>query len=83
MLLMMYMGGTEHTLSNCLLACCIGAWLGTFGVEALLSCTSPSYNTAFFSILYCEAGQAPSLRTMGPCSASCLDGPEQLGCYGG
>ena len=35
-------GGTVHALSNCLLACGIGACLGTFGVAAPMSCTSPS-----------------------------------------
>ena len=39
---MMYMGGTAHALSNGLLACGIGAWLGTFGVAAPMGCTSPS-----------------------------------------
>ena len=39
---MMYMGGIAHALSNHLLACGIGAWLGTFGVAARMSCTSQS-----------------------------------------
>ena len=43
---MMYMGGIAHALSNYLLACGIGAWLGTFGVAILMSYTS-------LSVFYC------------------------------
>ena len=32
-----------------------------------------------FSVLHLEAGPPPSLWTMELCSASCLDGQEQLG----
>ena len=42
----MYMGGITHALSNYLLDCGIGAWLRTFGVAALISCTS-------LSVFYC------------------------------
>ena len=38
----MYMGGIAQALSNYLPTCGIGAWLGTFGVAALMSCTSQS-----------------------------------------
>ena len=34
------MGGIGHTFI-CLDSCAIGVWLGTFGVAALLSCTTP------------------------------------------
>ena len=34
--------GIVHALSSCLLACGIGAWLGTAGVAAPMSCTSQS-----------------------------------------
>ena len=39
---MMCMGGTEHGLGICLGldSCGIGVWFGTFGVAALMSCTS-------------------------------------------
>ena len=48
--IMMYMGGTAHTLSNYLLACGIGAWLGTFGVAAPMSCIS-------LAVYYCMRRQ--------------------------
>ena len=38
---MMFMSGTRHILSNCLLTCGTGVWLGTSGVVALMNCTSP------------------------------------------
>ena len=43
--MMMYMGGIAHTY---LLACGIGAWLGTFRVAALMSCTIQSVFCCIF-----------------------------------
>ena len=79
----MYMGGTAHALSNCLLVCGIGAWLGTFGVAALMSCTSPSvYYCSFLNFVF--GGKSGTLLTYhGTMFASCLDGREQLGCHRG
>ena len=69
---MMCMGGTGHALSSCLLGCGIGVWLGTSGVAAPMSCTSPHF-VAFHIVLHPEASPSPPLRTMGACPASSLD----------
>ena len=56
---MMYVGGIGHALSICLDSCDIGVWLGTYGVAALMSCTSRcvfcciSRNFAFGGKVHC------------------------------
>ena len=66
-----------HALSSCLLACGIEAWLGTFGVAALMSCTSQSVFCCCILRNFAFAGRCvtppPPLWTMGACPASCLD----------
>ena len=60
--IMMYMGGTAHALSNSLLACGIGAWLGTFGVAAPMSCTGSSvYYCIFLNFVF--GGRSATLFT--------------------
>ena len=70
--MMMYIGGIVHALSNYLLACGMGACLGTFGVAALMSCSG-------LSIFYCISGVVVH-DSAWLCVVCDLDYPRRLPC---
>ena len=62
-----YMGGARHILSNCLLICGSGVWLGTCGVLVQMSCINESMFCCFFFLHNFVFGGRFLIPLDGPC----------------
>ena len=79
----MCMGGTAHAFSNCLLACGIGVWFGTFGLAAPMSCTSQSMYDCIFLNFVVGGRSATLLTGHGTMFRLMFRRTRQLGRHGG